>query len=263
MTEKEKEKEKEKENDKGEGGRPTVSLQIQTPRGLWNATEPPNAKIRPIYPISTKVERVIADARKVFGFVEDDNKYQLLLGEEKLDPQLPLARYHLKDGVLLVLTVQGGNAYQNVESEVTFQTVTEELVEAANFAASANLTLNTSCLTQENPVFGVRFSNRAGEVFFARFDCADYPLFPPLIEFTDGSGADAGSKHQYPNVFHAAPCVCMRYNRKAYVDLGGPHGDWRMVDWHLATPGGGPIGSLAMIISDLHAKILDSTGRMQ
>jgi hypothetical protein len=255
-------KDKDKEKDKGGGGQPTVELQIQTPRGLWNAKEPREAKIRPTYPISTKVEQVIADARKVFGFVEDDNKYQLLLGEEKLDPQLPLARYHLKDGVLLVLTVQGGNAYQNVDSEVTLQSLTEELVEAAQFAASANLALDTSGLTQDL-VFRVRFFNRAGEFFFVRFDCSDYPLFPPLIEFTDESGADAGSKHQYPNVFHAAPCVCMRYNRKAYVDLGGPHGDWRMVDWHLATPGGGPIGSLAMIFSDLHAKILDSTGRME
>ena len=69
-------------------------------------------------------------------------------------------------------------------------------------------------------------------------------------------------KHLYPNVFHTAPCVCMRYNRKAYGELGGPHGDWRLVDWHLPTPGGGPITTLAMMISDLHAKTLEATGRM-
>jgi hypothetical protein len=54
----------------------------------------------------------------------------------------------------------------------------------------------------------------------------------------------------------------MRYSRKAYTERGGPHGDWRLIDWHLATPGGGPIDKLAMIFSDMHTKILDSTGRM-
>lgn len=93
-----------------EGGQPHVTLSIQTPRGLWSLTEPAEAKLRPRYPISTKISQVIADARKVFGFIEEDSKYSLLLEKEVLEPERTLASYHIKDGLLLVLSVQGGNA---------------------------------------------------------------------------------------------------------------------------------------------------------
>jgi hypothetical protein len=88
----------------------TVRLRIQTPRGLWSMDEPKDAQQRPRYPISTKVERVIEDARSVFKFVEQDSKYTLLRGNEKLEPQRTLASYKIEDGTLLVLSVQGGNA---------------------------------------------------------------------------------------------------------------------------------------------------------
>lgn len=87
-----------------------VSLQVQTPRGLWSETTPPNATRRPVYPQSTKIEQIITDARAVFNFTEADNKYVLLHGQEKLEPQRTIVSYHLESGTLLVLSVQGGNA---------------------------------------------------------------------------------------------------------------------------------------------------------
>ncbi len=98
-------KEQDKEKDKQR-----VTLQIQTPRGLWSKTSPANAVKRPIYPISTKVEQVIADAREVFKFTESENKYVLMHGSAPLEPNRPLASYHFADNTLLVLSVQGGNA---------------------------------------------------------------------------------------------------------------------------------------------------------
>jgi hypothetical protein len=91
-------------------GPPTIHLRIQTPRGLWSMDAPPTAPKRPLYPISTKIEQVIADARSVFGFVEEDSKYTLLRGAEILESQRTLASYHIEDDALLVLSVQGGNA---------------------------------------------------------------------------------------------------------------------------------------------------------
>lgn len=88
----------------------TVRLRVQTPRGLWSMDEPKDAKLRPKYPTSTNVERVIQDARSVFGFVEQDSKYTLLRGNEILEPQRTLASYRIDDNTLLVLSVQGGNA---------------------------------------------------------------------------------------------------------------------------------------------------------
>ncbi len=90
---------------------PVVQLRIQTPRGLWSMNEPKDAPKRPEYPIATKIEQVIADARNVFHFVEQDSKYTLLRGNEVLEPQRTLASYRIvEDGTLLVLSVQGGNA---------------------------------------------------------------------------------------------------------------------------------------------------------
>lgn len=91
-------------------GPPHVQFRIQTPRGLWSMTDPAGATIRPDYPISAKIGQVITDVRSVFGFVENDSKYTLLLGTEQLDPQRTVASYKIGTNTLIVLTVQGGNA---------------------------------------------------------------------------------------------------------------------------------------------------------
>ena len=97
-------------NGGGEHGPPRVHVRVQTPRGLWSMTEPAIAPRRPEYPISTQVSMVIADARAVFQFVEQDSLYTLFINGTQLEPGRPLASYHLADDALLVLSVQGGNA---------------------------------------------------------------------------------------------------------------------------------------------------------
>lgn len=149
-----------------------------------------------------------------------------------------------------------------IAPEVSLETVKTELTDALAYAASVNLETDVSTLSAESLRFYVTFHNRGGEKFFAEFNCADYPVLPPTIEFVNENHAERGASRFYPNVFHPTPCVCMRYNRKAHGEMGGPHGEWRLIDWQLATPGGGPIDSLAMMISDLHVKILDAPGRM-
>lgn len=150
----------------------------------------------------------------------------------------------------------------SVPAAVSLDAVRAELADALPFAASAGLAVDTSSLSEENLRFYVTFRNCQGAEFYAEFDCGDYPLYPPYIEFVDAARERRGLQSLYPNVFHPTPCVCMRYSRKAYGERGGPHPDWRFVDWHLATPGGGAIETLAMVISDMLSKILGSTGRM-
>lgn len=149
-----------------------------------------------------------------------------------------------------------------IPPEVSLESIKNELTDALAYAASVNLETDVSMLSEVNLRFYVTFRNRDGIKFYAQFDCADYPAFPPTIEFVNENHTERGAKHLYPNVFHANPCICMRYNRKAHGEMGGPHSEWRLIDWHLATPGGGPIDSLAMMISDLHIKILNASGRM-
>jgi hypothetical protein len=100
--------EKQEASEQGEKNR--VQLRVQTPRGLWSMKEPADAKLRPDYPRSTKVQRVIDDARSVFKFVENDSKYTLFHAQQQLDTERTLASYKLEDDTLLTLSVQGGNA---------------------------------------------------------------------------------------------------------------------------------------------------------
>jgi hypothetical protein len=87
-----------------------LSLRVQTTRGLWSVEQPPDAPRRPVYAPRSKIQQIINDVREVFGFAEDGNKYVLLHDDKQLEPERTVASYHLKDGDLLILSVQGGNA---------------------------------------------------------------------------------------------------------------------------------------------------------
>jgi hypothetical protein len=91
-------------------GPKVIHIQVQTPRGLWSMTTPEIAKLRPEYDVTTKIATVIADARSVFIFVEQDSKYTLFFSGVETDTDRTLASYHLEEGALFVLSVQGGNA---------------------------------------------------------------------------------------------------------------------------------------------------------
>jgi hypothetical protein len=143
------------------------------------------------------------------------------------------------------------------------EVIEEELAAVLMYAAAADLTVDATELTDTNPRFRVQFRNAENEKFVAEIDCTDYPKYPPTIEFLDEALKARGITRLYPSGFHPMPCVCMRYNRKAYGERGGPHAnDWRLVDWHMPTGGGIGIDTLAMIVSDLHSKIASSRGRL-
>jgi hypothetical protein len=150
----------------------------------------------------------------------------------------------------------------SLPGEVSLQAVQSELAAAAGYAAAAGIELDTLGLTTDHMFFYATFQNLAGERFVAEFDCRDYPLHPPTIEFLSEDRAQRGLPRMYPAGFHNMPCVCMRYNRKAYQERGGPHTDWRLLDWQLPTSNGVPIDSLALVLSDLDSKIRQSAGRM-
>lgn len=150
----------------------------------------------------------------------------------------------------------------SVPPEVSLETIQAELKVAVPYAAASGIALETANLAGDHLRFIAVFINRDNEAFPAEFDCIDYPLYPPTIEFLNEDHTERGHRHLYPKGFHPTPCICMRYNRKAYGSYGGPHGNWRLVDWQLATSGGGPIDSLAMMFSDLNAKIRNSSGRI-
>lgn len=150
-----------------------------------------------------------------------------------------------------------------VPADVSLEAVQDELTVVAAYAAAVGIIIDTAGLTTTELRFYVTFSNRDGERFPVEFSCLDYPMHPPTVEFVSDDRRQRGNKRLYPQGFHPSPCVCMRYNRKAYGELGGPHGDWRLLDWRLPTGNGLGIDSLALMVSDLDAKIRQSSGRME
>jgi hypothetical protein len=142
------------------------------------------------------------------------------------------------------------------------ESVRMEIPDILAYTTAAGLSLDSSTITAEDPRFVVAFRNGDGESFFAEFSCHDYPMNPPMIEFVDESRHVRGEKRLYPACFHGMPCVCARYSRKAYQRHGGPHADWRMLDWQLPTTNGIAIDTITMMISDMHSKIMSSTGRL-
>ena len=147
-------------------------------------------------------------------------------------------------------------------ADVSLAAVKKELEAVAEYATAAGLHLSADSLDEQNLRFHLEFENQDGERFYAEFDCKEYPLYPPTVEFVSKDRCERGIRSLYPQGFHTTPCICMRYNRKAYAERGGPHGDWRLLDWRL--PSGNAIGidSLALMVSDLHSKIRHSSGRM-
>src|SRR5437867_9372005 len=75
-------------------------------------------------------------------------------------------------------------------------------------------------------------------------------LHPPTVEFVSCDRTERGTKRLYPQGFHSTPCICMRYNRKAYTERGGPHGDWRLLDWRL--PSGNGVDNVIAVIAKIH-----------
>jgi hypothetical protein len=150
----------------------------------------------------------------------------------------------------------------SVPAEVSLQAVQAELSLLLAYADSAGLAVDVTTLAEDNLRFFIRFQNANHEPFYIEFDCREYPLHPPTVEFVNENRSERGLKQLYPQGFHGTPCICMRYNRKAYSERGGPHADWRLLDWRLPTGNGIAIDGLALMVSDLDSKIRDSSGRM-
>ena len=78
--------------------------------------------------------------------------------------------------------------------------------------------------------------NKDPYILLVLFD--DYKALPALFDFVDPVTGEVGTRHAYPKAsdsfFHeSGPCICARFNRKAYKAYAqtGPHGDWVYEGW--------------------------------
>ena len=102
-------------------------------------------------------------------------------------------------------------------------------------------------------------------------DLDDYRVVPPAWRFVDEAGNSPKSAWPAPgerlggggSIFHSQLVLCAPFNRLAYAQHGGPHGDWGApTNWLAERPGivrASNLGEMLAVI-DLHLSV--SPGRM-
>lgn len=103
-----------------------------------------------------------------------------------------------------------------------------------------------------------------------RADLRDYRAMPPAWTFTDDSGASpkqafpaAGPVPGGASIFHSQPVICAPFNRLAYREYRGPHGNWSGADSWMDVRGTVYAPSLADMLSVIHLHLRHSPGRMK
>lgn len=102
-------------------------------------------------------------------------------------------------------------------------------------------------------------------------DLNGYPAVPPAWRL--GSGPDGSEFDGFPqagsavagagSIFHPNRVVCAPWNRQAYSEKGGPHGDWgALTNWRNAGPGSTKADTLADMLSQLQIHLSASPGIM-
>ena len=107
---------------------------------------------------------------------------------------------------------------------------------------------------------------RTGTLFYLLGEFRGYRELPPCWSFTDASFTQRGLQFMpkpftapkgVGSIFHTACCICAPFNRRAYQELSGPHGDWGgPAQWLQAAPGQAQARTLGEMLStitrDLH-----------
>jgi hypothetical protein len=141
----------------------------------------------------------------------------------------------------------------SVDADVTRRIIAEEMAAALELARTYNWVV-----TIDFPAVKVTVRMKSavdGEEYVVEAQCDDYRAKPPLFEFIHPATGERGTHAAYPDdggrsqpFFHPAPCVCIQWNRKAYGEFQGPHGDWPMADWVGAVRGQDRLGDMFHLI---------------
>jgi hypothetical protein len=111
--------------------------------------------------------------------------------------------------------------------------------------------------------------------FFLEGNFEDYRALPPRFTFSSEPWNRSNTRNDYPkqtvnrfgggSIFHDAPCICAHFNRNAYQEHGGPHGNWGGPEnWLQASAGEGYVRATAIpeMFSAIYARFVDTRGRL-
>jgi hypothetical protein len=89
------------------------------------------------------------------------------------------------------------------------------------------------------------------QTYILEAKCDGYKALPPYFEFIHSETGERGTPRCYPlgtSFFHSLPCICVQWNRKAYQEAGGPHGDWQTTNWMSYRPGMTALGDMFNLV---------------
>ena len=140
--------------------------------------------------------------------------------------------------------------------------VRQELEEAQHIIGALGLHLHSDDLRVDHLRFRVSGHSRQDrERYIVEFQCDGYPDLPPLVEMIDPQSGQPGTRYAYPRCFHAEPCICARFNRKAYGGYTGLHSEWEHVDWSRDGNTNHLGGMINYIFSRIHGYTGEASGR--
>lgn len=153
--------------------------------------------------------------------------------------------------------------------------VAEELPAARGWAERREYDLEYD---EEEVRLRVTLAGPGGEAYLLEGIFEDYPTLPPIWRFVDPRTGERIGRAAYPRPANPHPrgsalviesgmegvVICAHFNRLAFAEQGGPHGDWGpLANWR--NPGSN-VYTFAETIGDMLSRIAlevsDSSGRM-
>ena len=136
-----------------------------------------------------------------------------------------------------------------VDPSISRQILYEELQIARAAAGVHEWTIEAG---QDGLSFTIKMQSKVDrELYILDVRCDDYKELPPHFEFVLPSGERrVPSAHPVStdSFFHGSLLICFPFNRGAYAQLGGPHGDWQFPNWQSLCLEFTTIGEMLMLL---------------
>jgi hypothetical protein len=147
----------------------------------------------------------------------------------------------------------------------------DELPAASRWALrrGIDLVLDVEALSLEAPLIGpAAEANAPNEPYLLVASFEDYRVMPPRWRFVDTrNGADIGvaayPRPVGPSILHGNGVLCAHWNRLAYQEEGGPHGDWGgPANWQNPPAGTSTALTIPDMLERIVREVAASSGRM-
>jgi len=155
-----------------------------------------------------------------------------------------------------------------VPATVTLAVLEQELPAAHRWAARHAWTLDADLDALQLTATTHHPADHAELILVGEF--TGYRAIPPAWRFIDPATGQPGPR-AFPapgsppggsSIFHPMPVLCAPWNRLAYAEVGGPHGDWGAAAGWLNAANYSKAHTIADMLATVEAHLRSSPGRL-